>query len=440
MPFLFGLATLVVITWVTALYAVPRGRRGGVLRLVGLGWCGLLPLLVVVNQLWPFTPAGGAGGDDEPYFRLCQVTFSRFSDFFDVSQFAYAFGQPGYAWLLAVFYQIVGSDLLALKMVNLAAFLCLIPLWYRIGEDLESPALGTELAVLVLFSLPLWYYWAFLLKDVVITLLQCALLCGVVSVARQGWRLSTFVMIAVATIGLIPFRVQLVPLNAAILSGTIALGVLRSGGSMGTKVIAVTGAVATVALALAIAANPVWLAAFGIVHEDRVLGTAAYEQQVLGGEAKGSTQIGIFLILYILSETGGLSPSSWNVMTTSAVRGFLGLPWILVGVPFLFLGFAWILRPGEDGQGNGTIARVLRSRIVNTPWSALVLVFLMYGVVTWVSGDTTRWRIPGIPAMYAIAWQGWRMAEARKRRLLLVAWTLSLGIGASAFYLLRELA
>ena len=109
-------------------------------------------------------------------------------------------------------------------------------------------------------------------------------------------------------------------------------------------------------------------------------------------------------------------------------------------MPFLFFGFAWILRPSDDERASGTLLRALRSRIFTTPWSALVLVFFLYGVVTWISGDTTRWRIPGIPAMYGISWQGWRMADHRKRRLVLMGWTLSLGIGASAFYLLRELA
>lgn len=437
MPFFFGFATLVLITCLTVMLVVPRGRRGGTFRLVGLGWCGLLPVLVVVNQLMPYTPAGG---DDESYFRLCQVTFSRLSDFLDVGQFSYAAGQPGYMWLLAVFYQIVGSDLLAFKMVNLTAFLCTIPFWYRIGEDLESPALGTELSVLILCALPLWYYWALLLKDAVITLLQSAVICGVVGVSRRGWRVGSLLMIVVATLGLIPFRVHLVPLNAAFVAGAISIGVLRGGSSLAAKITAVIGGAFTVVFALAVVANPVWLSAFGIVYEDRVLGTAAYEQQLFGGDAKGPGQIASFLVVYVLSETGGLSPTSWSELTTSSVRGVLALPWILVGVPFLFFGFAWVLRPSEDARGRGAIARILRSPIVNTPWAAVVLIFLLYGVVTWISGDTTRWRLPGIPAMYAIAWQGWRVTEKRMRRLVLLGWVLSLGIGASAFYLLREFA
>ena len=65
--------------------------------------------------------------------------------------------------------------------------------------------------------------------------------------------------------------------------------------------------------------------------------------------------------------------------------------------------------------------------------------FLEYGAVSWISGDTTRWRVAGLQSVYALAWLGWIRTRRFFRRLVESSWLLTGGTIGGAIYFLREI-
>jgi hypothetical protein len=146
----------------------------------------------------------------------------------------------------------------------------------------------------------------------------------------------------------------------------------------------------------------------------------------------------LFPLLYLFSETAGLNPQTWVEFDAGSLRGALALPWIFVGVPFLVLGLLWLMR--RDPQmirSWGLLAHIGNLRFVTTAWGGVLMFILAYLAVSWQVGDTTRWRIPDMPAMAAVALAGWMYGAPRSRDLILIIWIVGSGMLFSLFYLIR---
>jgi hypothetical protein len=149
---------------------------------------------------------------------------------------------------------------------------------------------------------------------------------------------------------------------------------------------------------------------------------------------------GLFPILYLLTETGGLNANTWIDFDSSGLRAVLAIPWIILGVPFFVGGLGWLFQSGSKTmRREGLIARIRASRVVATPWGCVLLYILCYMAISWNVGDTTRWRIPDMPAMTAVAVAGWLSTKQSKRIRVLFLWSVLVGGSIAVFNLIREL-
>jgi len=406
--------------------------RQWVMQVMLIAWVCLFPLLVVVNFWFPFL----GGGDDENYFATATVDFSSWAEILDLTRFVGVMVQPGYSALLSILYQFTGEDLLAFKLLNLAMFMLLIPVWCRIGLELDSRQFGRAMALAILLLTPLWNYWAFLLKDLVITLLQSIFLLGLVQISgrrsKGGW-----LLLLAATLALIPFRAPLVIFNLAAFAGTVGLMLIRRGSRGRSFTTAIISAI-VIAGVLSIVTNPERMAALGMYSESSVAGSEESDATTSAQADSSLMNRELFPLLYLFTETSGLNPKTWSDFDGKNLRGVLAIPWILVAVPFFLVGLLWLTRrdPQTTQQGN-IIARIQSSRLVTTPWGCLLIFILGYMAISWTMGDTTRWRLPDMPAMAAIAMAGWRsMAKLTRMRILMV-WIGFTGGAFALFNLLR---
>lgn len=402
-----------------------------------MAWFSLFPLLALINLSFPFE----GGGDDGYYFYLAATPFGSLADIFDLTRFVDQIEQPGYPWMLSILQHFTGHDLLALKLLNLALFVMLIPLWYRIGAELESRSFGRAVAVAIFLLTPLWYYAMFLFKDIVITLLQSIFLLGLVQVSRAAgkrtWR--SWLLSFAATLALVPFRSQLVVVNMAILLGAVALMSIRHA-QKGKALTTVIMAAAMIGAVLTISSDRESMAAMGIYTDHRVIGLESTAESPARYSEESGMKKALFPLLYLLSETSGLNSRMWTDFGPYSLRGILALPWIFVGVPFFLLGLLWLI--GCDSQiahRGGMFARVQSSRIVATPWGIVLVFILCYMAVSWTVADTTRWRMPDMPVMASVAVAGSMFVVPRSRVLVLLSWITFIGCLFALYYLGQEL-
>lgn len=423
--------TLAVLTHTLVKRIVKGPDRKWVSMVVLAAWLCFFPLIEMVNHWFPFTGAG----DDEDYFRLAATPFDSLADVFDLTKFIGLMEQPGYPWLLSIVYQLTGQDLLAFKLLNLACFVLLIPVWYRIGVEVDSRRFGRAMALAILLLTPLWFYWMFLLKDMIIVLLQSIFLLGAVQVSRTPGK-AGWLLVLTATLALIPFRSPLVLLNMAVLAGTVALMLVRRrqpGRSFATLSIAAI----VIWGVLNIASNPEWMAFAGIYSEHRVIKLESVTESAMSRGEVSTMDRSLFPLLYLFSETSGLNPRASADFNPGNLRGVLAVPWIFVGVPFFMCGLLWLMRSDPRLIHRGGAPKPKSSRLIATPWGTLALFILGYMIVSWAVGDTTRWRIPDLPAMAAVALAGWLSLAPQTRLTILICWIAASGTSLSLFYMAR---
>jgi hypothetical protein len=428
---LVTLIFLVSLTYRFAALLIKGADREWVFKVMLGAWLCLFPLLALVNLWFPFT----GGGDDEDYFYLAAVQLDYLADYFDLTRYIGLMEQAGYPTLLSALYQFTGEDLLAFKLLNLAFFVMLIPIWYRIGVALESRAFGRAVAVAIVLITPLWYYGFFILKDMSIVLLQSAFLLGVVHVClgdKGSWLLCL-----VATVALIPFRSHLVLVNMAVLSGAVALTSFRRAewGKIFTTLIIPSAMLAIVlAIIFYIVSSFELMASMGVYTAHRVIGTVE-SQQAMAEHFESSEKRTLFPFLYLFTETAGLNPQTWADFDATALRGLLALPWIFVGVPFFLFGLRCLMRADPRAIYSGGVLSSIQSlRLLATPWAGLLMFILAYMAVSWTTGDTTRWRMSDVPAMVTIAVYGWENLERRVRLPVLLLWLLASGSSFLVYY------
>lgn len=413
---LFFLIFLPLSIWFAILVA-DQTSRPYVIRLVLLAWVLFMPLLSAIHSWIPFA----GGGDDESYYELADPPIQGLADALDLTRFVSFMEQPGYPWLLSLTNALTGHNLFVYKGLNFFFLLSLSMVWYRIGFILEGATFARRMMLVILLLTPLWNYVFFLLKDISITLLQSLFLLVAIQIWKKPAIRPLFVG-AISTLSLLLFRTPLVVQNAAVLFGGVTAKALGRTDRTSRFFPLLIGGVFVTALA-PVVTNPEIMAALGILNPSRVIGSADFIGS--GGQQGEESFINrsLFPLIYLFSETAGLSPKQWSSFDSFWIRGVLAIPWIFFIVPFFLIG-TWKLFNSMHGMPRtyGVVARLRSSRAVNTPWSMVLLFVGISIAISWMVGDTTRWRIPDMPMVAAIALSGWSMILPRIRRQILLGW------------------
>lgn len=396
-----------------------------------------LGLLWFIDSNIPF-----AGGDDESYHSKSRVAFSSISDWFDFGRFSESFEQPGYPLLLAWIHQFVGGSLFLTKAVNLFFFLCLAVVWFSIGKNAGGPRTGYIVGIFVLAATPLWYYWMFVLKDMTITLIQSIFLLGTVGVATGRKITRNYFIAFVATVALVPFRVPLVVINLSLLGFVALQSVKGLRLSVPMRILSVFGGTIIFFGIAALSQDMEFLRVFGVEDQSRRVDVDSYAAKIEAFQGASTLNIILFPILFLFGETTAFNPNAWGEFDAAMLRGLSMLPWILMGIPLFLYGsynlvfetpnFSQRLKPVTDSE-------IRQGNFNKGAWLQVFALAMLYVAVSWIVGDTTRWRIPGFPAMVALAALGWVMLKPNRRYKLLVSWMVTLGIAIPVYYIAREL-
>lgn len=413
----------------------------------GIRLCALLVLagiffLIVLWQVDDTLPFSGSG-DDKDYFNASKQTFNSLNDWFDVQRYKQTHEQAGYPLLLAWVHQFVGDSLYHKKAVNILTFLLIALTWFQIGMKIAGRRLAFTCAVGVLLMTPLWFYWMFLFKDMVITFLQSIFILGVVQSLSNRSVGKGYLLIALSTILVIPFRSKLALINLVALAGAVILG-LRSPSSWNVILLRVVMAGAIIVSILVVGKNADLLREMGVAGEHRSLDSQSVEAEF---ESRGQTRAVMFAnavkfpFLYLVGEVAAFNPKSWERGKISLIRGLSMVPWIVVGLPFFAVGtwnvlwprkFSEIaLRTSLQREGTHYSGPMIPER---THMLVLLMFVLLYAGVAWVSADTTRWRMPAMPAMGAIAGFAWIAMHKQQRLLMLLSWGFILSIFLIVYY------
>jgi hypothetical protein len=421
-------------------FLVAGKRDGGRLcMLVTIAGIFFLSVLWLADEAISFA----GGGDDKAYFTVSRRSFNSVSAWFDLQQFKGTHEQAGYPLLLSWVHQFVGDSLYHRKAVNVFFFLMLALVWFEIGKQIGGQRLGFVFASGVLLTTPLWFYWIFLLKDMTITFLQSLFILGLIQSLSHRSVARSYGLIVLSTILTIPFRSQLALVNLTALVGATILGMgsARSWKSSFLKV-AMIG-VMFLSL-LVVGKNPEILNQLGVRGEHQALDTESVRAEVeFRGRSRTAqfTNALMFPLLYLLGEVAAFNPRVWGDVSTALIRGLSMVPWIYVGVPLFVTGTWMIVRRQRFHQGAEQISagqgedhRVAHVRPARAQLLVLLMFALIYAGVSWVSADTTRWRIPAMPSMVAIAGFAWVTLSMPQRLGMLIGWGLLLSVSLIVYY------
>jgi hypothetical protein len=345
--------------------------------------------------------------------------------------------------LLSWVHQFAGDSLYHRKAVNVFFFLMLALVWFGIGRQIGGRRLGFVFASGVLLTTPLWYYWIFLFKDMAITLLQSVFILGLVQSLAHRSVARGYGLIVLSTILTIPFRSKLALVNLAALAGATLLrtGSRRSWKSSILKVAMTGGIIFSLLIA---GRNPEILHQLGVAGEHRSLDTGSVQAEFEFRERSRSAQFTnalMFPLLYLMGEVAAFNPRSWGDMGAPLIRGLSMVPWIYVGVPLFVTGTWMILRQqrsregavqisaGQEGDSLIDPVRPERAHLL-----VLLMFVLIYAGVAWASADTTRWRMPAMPPMVAIAGFAWVTMNKQQRFWMLLGWGLLLSVSLIVYY------
>jgi hypothetical protein len=405
------------------------GRRHGIplafLLVLFAGFA--MALLFLFNDYFPFT----GWGDDTDYYRASLQGFTSLSAWFDFSQFK-KFEQGGYPLILTWLHQAVGDSLYLRKCLNLFLFLMLPIIWYRIGELAGGRRLAVAGAVAVMFTTPLWFYWAFLLKDMAIILIQSVFLAALLSYSANRKVSASLLVIFLSTLALVPFRVMLVAFNMALFLPVL---LFFHEGKGRVSVLALRWVAGTLLVAgmLFAATNSSVLSRLGATGQNRSLEKASVKANLDFYAKLKSRRLSsaFFPVLYVVGEVGAFNPATWEHVDAMVLREASVVPWIFVGVPLFCVGVGAALRPRRQTTA---VVAVEDEGLGRRGMLILAAFIAGYVAVSWISNDTTRWRMPAMPAMAAMAGWGWITLRPGQRFLLLLGWLLAAACGIITYY------
>ncbi|MEO7863439.1 MAG: hypothetical protein ABIU05_23985 [Nitrospirales bacterium] len=423
-------------------YVVAGRKDGGQLcLLVVFAGIFFLSVLWLIDEAIPFSGAG----DDKAYFSASKRSFSSASDWFDLRQFKKTHEQAGYPLLLSWVHQFAGDSLYHRKALNVCFFLMLALVWFGIGRHIGGRRLGFVFAAGVILATPLWYYWIFLLKDMAITFLQSLFILGLVQSLSHRSATKGYGLIVLSTVFTIPFRSQLALVNLAALAGAI---LLRTGSRRSWKTSFVKVAMTSVMFLgiVILGMNPNILHQLGVSGEHQSLDPESVQAEFQFRGRSRSAQLTnalMFPLLYLMGEVAAFNPKAWGTGGHALIRGLSMVPWIYVGVPLFVTGTWMILRQKRFREGVERILagqerdpRVDSVRPERAHFLVLLMFVLIYAGVSWVSADTTRWRMPAMPPMVAIAGLAWVRMDTPQRFGMLLGWGLLFSISLITYYAL----
>lgn len=433
------LVCIVLVPAACSFLVARRAERFLLCAVLGLSATVFLTVLWLVNDAIPYS----GSGDDKDYFDASIVRFNELSDWVDFGQFSRTHEQAGFPMLLAWVHQVAGGSLYHRKALNVFFFLLLALIWFVIGKSIGGRRLAFVFAVGILSATPLWYYWIFLLKDMSVILLQSVFLLGLVLFLSRNARGRGYSLIVLSTILIIPFRSMLALVNVAALCGALLLqsGTRRKVSGLMWKTV-LAGSV--VAVVMIVGTNPGALRSLGVGGEHRALDRQSVQTSVEISERRRPAYFGNplkFSIVYLMGEVAAFNPKSWVGMNASLIRAISMVPWIFAGAPLFVAGVAMIIRRKRvtKTQTDVEINRrgsIHLSYLTNErPYMLLLFTFvLIYAGVAWLSGDTTRWRMPSIPPMVAIAGFAWVNMSRTKRFGIVFGWALALSVALLTYY------
>lgn len=424
----FGLFCIAITLFIVAIAADSRDRPY-LWRYVTVAWVVGLVLQIVVHETIPLS----GGGDDEDYYLLAARPVHSLHDALDPTRFIGSMEQPGYPILLSLVHYLADSSLLTFKIFNLALYILLAVVWYCIGNLLQGGAFGRKAMLILLLVTPLWFYFLYLRKDIAIVLLQSLFLLGLVEQWLRN-NLRSWLLIILPIVTLLFFRTSLVLQSSAVLLGTLLFSNFSRGGK-GVFLTQIVGWIFVSGL-LVIGSDQDIMSSIGIYTEHRLLGSAEMIETVSKVSEASLMNRALFPLLYLISETSGLSPQAWEMLDQSWLRGLLALPWLFIAPPLFFLGLIWLTQSQREKPHQGR--RFRDSRMISTPWAALVMFVISYIAISWEVGDTTRWRLPDMPVIAVIALAGWNYMQTRIRWQILTLWIVGVGMLFSLNILLRH--
>jgi hypothetical protein len=430
---IFWLAVAVIL-FTTAYLASPRHERSQVVLFVLGTWLVHSLLVYLLSDDFPFA----GGGDDEMYFSAAQSVV-RFSEVFDLSRYDY-FSQPGYPILLSLASYLFGYELVLFKWINVFLFILIALIWYKIGQSLEGDPFGRYVLIGILFLCPLFYYGIFILKDMMVSfLLSLGLLSAVL--IWNGKVLVPAVLLAISLVSLIFFRV---PLILQTLSCVILPLIWKSdnvhGGKLKRRVMSFLLLMLGVAV-ISTLKNPAFMTEMGI-SERHTLSTDSLQER-MDAKAEASHLTGVFfVVMYLVIDAAAINPESWSHPDPSWLRGVSAFPWIGLCLPFFMAGFPHLFQGASSyppAKNYGRLHSSSGMRISSTAWGPVIVFLVISFVLSYTSGDTTRWRSPDLPAMMSIAVLGWYTSTPDSRARLLVYWFWTVVTLAAALGLWKSL-
>lgn len=398
-----------------------------------------LSVLWRIDEVIPFAGVG----DDKDYFNASIRLFRSISDWFDLRQFKETHEQAGYPLVLSWVHQLVGASLYHRKALNVFLFLMLALIWFGIGRRIGGQRLGFVFASGVLLTTPLWFYWIFLWKDMAITFLQSLLILGLIQTLSNRSVAQGYGLIVLTTILTIPFRSKLALVNLVALASTTLLRTeARRSWKISVVKVAMTG---VIILSILIAGrNQEILHQLGVRGEFRSLETESVQTELkLRGQSRSAqfTNALTFPLIYLMGEVAAFNPKSWDDMGPPLIRGLTMVPWIYVGVPLFVTGTWMILRKQKFPEvaqyisvGQQGDSLVDSKRPERAPLLVLLMFVLIYAGVAWASADTTRWRMPAMPPMVAIAGVAWVTLNTQQRFWMLLGWGVFLSASFIVYY------
>lgn len=416
---MFELIAFLAITLVFA-RAVAGPSHGHVLPIsVLFAWTIFAILTYLLNHYLPYA----GGGDDEDYFALAIVPVTSLSQLADLGRFSEAMEQPGYPIILSALNYVFDLDLYGLKLFNLLVFILNALIWYQIGTELKGRSFALRLYFVQLLMAPLWFYFLFLRKDLLIVFAQSSLLLALMVTLRKN-SLFAWCAIVICNLLLVMLRTPLLAQSLVLILCTL---LFASSASLGGRFLRLGGGIGITAALFLVVSNPDIMNAFGVSAGHRVLGSDEMSSSFLDESATANGPGVIFPIIYMLSEVTVLSVQAWREFDSAFIRGVLALPWIVLVVPYGIYGVLSLLcYMTRKNAVDGRIASTHVEAISNRPWILLLIYVFTYLLISFKSGDTTRWRTPDIPAWGALALLGFQMMKPKSRIDTLMSWGIVL--------------
>ena len=361
-------------------------------------------LLIIVNYILPF--GLGGDGDDSGYFSYARTGIGIMD-------------QMGYMIFLRWLSPLTGDSLVAIKSTNISIFLLLALCWYKIGKLFNGTFKAVNFFNGILLSSPLFFYFFYLYKDMLIVFLFSCFIYGSLKFAMYG---KGVIIIVVSCILTMTLRMPMIPINILVLLFFILIFIKIKKRLLVIKSLTYLSVI-------------IWLFIYSATNEEILsrlnisstrLITKEYliynYEHLINKDSNNSIMKNIFL--YFMMETTGLK-SVFNGIKNDeiALRGITVLPWLFIGLPLFWSGIISFIKMNTSEYNNEY--KLLQCML------AIILIFFFFSLLT---NDTTRLRMPGFTAMIAFSVIGYEKRNTKYRISFTQMFTLNIFL--LIFYLL----